>query len=56
VVSSAEIQTRMQKGLLSTHAVLSASLLKRIRDGAASSQRMSLARADILIEQGLIEC
>jgi hypothetical protein len=56
VVSSAEIQTLMQKGLLSSHAVLSASLLERIREGAASSQRMSLAHADILIEQGLIEC
>jgi hypothetical protein len=30
--------------------------LKRIRERAASSQRMFLAHADILIEQGLIGC
>jgi hypothetical protein len=35
---------------------LSADLVKRILDGAAASERMSLDHADILIEQGLIEC
>lgn len=56
VVSVAQIQTLLQKGLLSSHAALSDVLLKRIRDGAAASERMSLDHADILIEQGLIEC
>ncbi len=56
VVSAAQIQTLLQKGLLSSHAALSPALLKRIRDGAAASERMSLQHADILIEQGLIEC
>ena len=56
VVSEAQIRTLVQKGLLSSHAALSAALLERIRDGAAASERMSLRHADILIEQGLIEC
>ncbi len=56
VVSVAQIQTLLKKGLLSSHAALSDVLLKRIRDGAAASERMSLDHADILIEQGLIEC
>jgi hypothetical protein len=56
VVSEAQIQTLLRKGLLNNHAALSAALLKRIRDGAAASTRMSLDHADILIEQGLIEC
>ena len=56
VVSEAQIQALLQKGLLTSHASLSAALLTRIRDGAAASERMSLYHADILIEQGLIEC
>ena len=56
VVSEAEIRTLLQKGLLSSHSAISAALLKRIRDGAAASERMSLDHADILIEQGLIAC
>lgn len=55
-VSEAQIQTLLQKGLLSGHAELSADPLERIRNGAAASARMSLDHADILIEQGLIEC
>ncbi len=55
VVSVVQIQTFFQKGLLSSHTALSAALLKRVRDGAAASERMSLDHADILIEQGLIE-
>jgi hypothetical protein len=56
VVSAAAIQSLLQKGLLSNHAVLSATLLKRIRDGAGASERMSLDHAEILIEQGLLDC
>jgi hypothetical protein len=56
VVSKAQIQTLLQKGLLNNHAALSPGLLKRIREGAAASTRMSLDHADILIGQGLIEC
>jgi len=56
IVSVAQIQTLLQKGLLSGHTAISAALLKRIRDGAAASERMSLDHADILIEQGVIEC
>jgi len=55
VVSGAQIQTLLQRGLLSSHIALSDALLKRIRDGVAASERMSLDHADILIEQGLIE-
>jgi hypothetical protein len=55
VVSGAQIQALLRKGLLTTHAALSSTLLKRMRDGAAASGRMSLDHADILIEQGLIE-
>jgi hypothetical protein len=56
VVSEAQVQTLLQKGLLSSHAALSAALLERIRQGAAASERMSLDHADILIDQRLIEC
>jgi hypothetical protein len=56
VVTGAQIQKLLQKGLLTNHAALSAALLKRIRDGAAASERMSLDHADILIDQGLLEC
>jgi hypothetical protein len=55
VVSRAQIQILLQRGLLSSHTSLSVNLLKRIRDGAAASERMSLEHADILVEQGLIE-
>jgi hypothetical protein len=56
VVTGDQIQTLLQKGLLTDHTALSAALLKRIRDGAAASTRMSLDHADILIEQALMEC
>ncbi len=56
VVSEAQIQTILRKGLLSNHAAVSPGLLQRIREGAAASVRMSLVHADILIKQGLIEC
>ena len=56
VVTGAQIQKLLKKGLLTNHAALSAALLKRIRDGAAASERMSLDHADILIEQLLMEC
>ncbi len=35
---------------------LSAGVLKRVRDGAAESRFMALGHADILIDQGLIDC
>jgi hypothetical protein len=56
VVAGAQIQTLLQKGLLTSHIALSAALLKRIRDGAAASERMPLDHADILTKQGLQEC
>lgn len=56
VVSKADIELLIEKGLMATHASVSAALLKRIRDGAANSTRMSLDHADILSNQGLIDC
>jgi len=56
IVSKATIEHLMSKGLRLPHASLSGHLLKRIRDGAAASTRMSLDNADIMIEQGLINC
>ena len=56
VVSKAQIDTLMNNDLLSAHAPVSAGLLQRMREGAAASERMSLDHADILIEQGLINC
>jgi hypothetical protein len=55
VVAKASIDTLMQKGLLTPHASVSATLLKRIWDGAAASERMSLEHADILINQHIID-
>ena len=56
VVSVAQIEALLRKGLLSHHAAVSTKLLKRIRDGAGASERMALDHADILIKQGLLEC
>ncbi len=56
VVSRAQIDTLLQKGLLTNHAAVSSALLQRMREGAADSERMTLEHADILIEQGLINC
>jgi hypothetical protein len=56
ILSQANIEMFLNKGLMVAHASVSAALLKRIRDGAADSERMSLDHADILINQGLIEC
>jgi hypothetical protein len=56
VVSNAQIEILLKKGLLTHHASVSTELLQRIREGAASSERMALEHADILIRQGLIEC
>jgi len=56
VVSKAAIDKLMKAGLLTAHASVSAALLKRIRDGAAASERMSLEHADMLIDQGLLDC
>ena len=56
VVSKAILDLLLNKGLLSAHAAVAAALLQRIRDGAANSTRMSLDHADILIDQGIINC
>ncbi len=56
VVSKANIERFIRQGLMIAHASVDAALLKRIRDGAADSERMALDHADILINQGLIDC
>ena len=56
VVSKANLELLVHKGLMVTHGSVSAAILKRIREGAANSTRMSLDHADILINQGLINC
>jgi len=56
VVSEADIATLMKAGQLKSHAAVSEAILKRIRDGAANSSRMSLEHAEILSCQGLIDC
>jgi hypothetical protein len=54
VVSASDLQLLLQRGKLSSHAPVLPALLKRMRDGAGSSRRMSLSHADILMDQGLI--
>jgi hypothetical protein len=54
IVRRAMIQAFLSKSLMTSHAPVSSELLKRIREGAAASVRMSLDHADILIAQGLI--
>ena len=56
VVSDADISALMKSGHLRPHAVVSDAILKRMRDGAANSSRMSLEHAEILSSQGLIDC
>jgi hypothetical protein len=56
VVSEADIQVLMRAGHVQPHAAVSAAVLKRIREGAAASTRMSLDHAEILSKQGLIDC
>lgn len=56
VVSEANLTALLQAGYLRHHASVSATLLQRLREGAALSTRMALDHADILIDQGLIQC
>jgi hypothetical protein len=56
VVSVAQLTTLLQAGKMVNHAPVSNALLKRIRDGAGDSTRMAMDHANILIDQGLLEC
>jgi hypothetical protein len=56
VVSFAQITTLLQAGKMSSHAAVSPILLKRVRDGAADSTQMAMDHANILIDQGLLDC
>jgi hypothetical protein len=56
VVSLATLYKLKDTGQLDLREPLSPAVLERMREGAALSTRMPLAMAEILIEQGLIEC
>ena len=56
VVSEQQLEEFRTRGQIHVQASLSASVLKRVRDGAAESRFMALGHADILIDQGLIDC
>ena len=56
VVSLGTLHQLKDKGLLQLQDPLAPHLLKKVREGAALSERMPLAMAEILVEQGLIEC
>jgi hypothetical protein len=54
-VSAAKISHLLETGLLERHHPLGLKLLQRVRAGAALSKRFPLERAEILIEQGLLD-
>jgi MinD superfamily P-loop ATPase len=56
IVSVAQITTLLQAGQMVNHAPVSTAILERIREGAGNSTRMALDHADILIDQGLLDC
>ena len=56
VVTDQQLDEFHTRGQIHVQAPLSASVLKRVRDGAAESRFMALGHADILIDQGLIDC
>jgi hypothetical protein len=56
VVSLEKLYQLKDAGLLKPQEPLAPQLLQRIRECAALSERMALQYAEILIEQGLIEC
>ena len=56
VVSLEKLYQLKDAGLLIPQEPLASQLLHRIRESAALSERMALQYAEILIEQGLIEC
>ncbi len=56
VVTDQQLEEFRARGQIQVQAPLSADVLKRVRDGAAESRFMALGYADILIDQGLIEC
>lgn len=56
VTSVAKLFELKDGGLIRLREPVAALVLKRMRDGAAESTRMALDNANILIEQGLIDC
>ncbi len=56
VVTNQQLDEVRARGQIHVQAPLSANVLKRARDGAAESRFMALGHADILIDQGLLEC
>ena len=56
IVSDQQLEEFRARGQIHVQAQLSLSVLKRARDGAAESRFMALGHADILIDQGLIDC
>ncbi len=56
VVPDQQLEEFRARGQLQVQAPLSAGALKHARDGAAESRFMALGHADILIDQGLIDC
>ena len=56
VVTDQQLEDFLARGQIHAQAPLSASVLKRVRDAAAESRFMALGHADILIDQGLLDC
>jgi len=56
VVSGADIERLFQAKALSHNVAVSPEVLERIRRGAGDSTRMRMEHADILVDQGLLDC
>ena len=56
VVSAAKLDQLSAAKLLQNNVAVSPELLARIRLGAADSERMSMDHAELLIQQGLLDC
>jgi hypothetical protein len=56
VTTLAQLLAAKDGGALKVGEAVSSTLLKRMRDGALASERMPLDNADVLINQGLVDC
>lgn len=55
IVKTSDLEMLLHNGKIKPHASLKADVLARIRDGAMRSTRIKLSRAQILLDQGLVD-
>jgi hypothetical protein len=56
VTTVVQLNTARDQGAIDMKKRMSTATLKKIRDGALESERMPMLNADVLFEQGLVDC